>query len=237
MNTLQYTRGTVLGEAAEGRNGNHKVSERELLSLGMLAVSLGALTMALLGGAWLVPGIFNDSSGISFTAAIVLGLAYLVGWLTALIAIRVYGSLVLPIIIHIYAWGYLLAVCGFYMLIMTKLFTPDYQTAHDWAYLMIVAAGFGAMVGLHLIVEDHNLRPFSIPLLIIILCQLGLMVYRYVIPPEPANPSFLWRDLLYFFLMTAFSVLMLAHVRILTPLRNRLTTYFDKNFVILRSEE
>jgi len=97
-----------------------------------------------------------------------------------------------------------------------------------------VAAGLLAMVGLHLIVEDHDLRPLSIPLLIISLIQLGLIVFRYVF--TLANSGYLWKDLLFFLIMAGFAYLMLAHIGLLKPLRLQLTNYFDRNSKVIRSE-
>jgi hypothetical protein len=90
------------------------------------------------------------------------------------------------------------------------------------------------MVGLHLIIEDHDLRPLSIPLLIISLIHLGLIVFRYVF--TMADPLYLWRDLLFFLLMAALAYLMLAHIGLLKPLRIQLTTYFDRNSKVIRTE-
>jgi predicted neutral ceramidase superfamily lipid hydrolase len=180
----------------------------------MLLVSIGALTIAFLGGARLVLDIFSEglvsSLGGIGTKAFVIGLAYLVGWLTAMVAIRVYGNLIMPIIIKTFIWGCLVVVCVLYLLILQRLYTQRYDTLHYWAYLVIIAASLVAMVGLHLIIEDHDLRPFSIPLLIINLIQLGLIVFRYVFTGT-ADASFLWKDLIFFAGMAAFSIFMLAH--------------------------
>src|SRR3990172_6010719 len=183
----------------QSRNGR-KVSQRGLLSLAMLLSSIGALTFALLGGARLILDIFsiglaNSLNGLG-TKAFVIGLAYVVGWLAAMVAIRVYSNLILP----------------------------------------IIAAGLFAMVGLHLIIEGHELRPFSIPLLIISLIQLGLIVFRYVFTGT-ASPTYLWKDLLFFVGMAVFSFYMLAHVGLLKPLRTRLTNYFDRNSKMIRTED
>src|SRR5512133_1614709 len=176
------------------RNGN-RLSQRGMLSLLMLLASIGALSFALIGGAKLVLDIFsvgliNYLAGIS-TKVLVVGLAYAVGWVTAMIAIRVYGNLVLPFVINFLIWGCLIGVCALYVLILQRLYDQAYDLPHYWAYLMIVAAGLAAMIGLHLIIEDHDLRPLSIPLLIISLIQLGLIVFRYVF--TDANPTFLWK--------------------------------------------
>ena len=221
------------------RNGK-KVSQRGLLSLAMLLSSIGALTFALLGGARLILDIFsagleNSLNGLG-TKALVIALAYMVGWLTAMIAIRVYSNLILPIIINFFIWGCLVGVCVLYLLVLQRLYTQGYDLLHYWAYLMIVAAGLVAMVGLHLIIEGHDLRPFSIPLLIISLIQLGLIVFRYVFTGT-ANPTYLWKDLLFFVGMAVVSFYMLAHVGLLKPLRTRLTNYFDRNSISIRTQD
>jgi hypothetical protein len=202
--------------------------------------SIGALTFALLGGARLVLDIFsvglmNSLNGLP-TKVVVIGLAYTVGWATAMIAIRVYGNLVLPFIISFFIWGCLIGVCALYVLILQRLWDQVYDLPRFFAYLMIMAAGLGAMVGLHLIIEGHDLRPLSIPLLVICMIQLGLIVFRYVFTAT-AKPTYLWRDLLFFLAMGGFAYLMLAHIGLLTPLRTRLTNYFDKNSKVIRTED
>jgi hypothetical protein len=93
------------------------------------------------------------------------------------------------------------------------------------------------LIGLHLIVEDHDLRPFSVPLLLISLSQLGLIVFRYVFDTENLNAGFLWEDLVFFFMMSSVSVSMLAHWGILEPLRKQLTNFFDRRGKIMRSQD
>src|SRR5688572_4034917 len=221
------------------RNGK-KISQRGLLSLAMLLSSIGALTFALLGGARLILDIFsvglaNSLNGLS-TKAFVIGLAYIVGWLAAMVAIRVFSNLILPIIINFFTWGCLVGVCVLYFLVLQRLYMRNYDMLHYWAYLLIVAAGLVAMVGLHLVMAGHDLRPFSIPLLIISLIHLGLIVFRYVFTGT-ANASYLWRDLLFFLAIAIFSFYMLAHFGLLAPLRTRLTNYFDRNSKMIRTED
>ncbi|HKI53303.1 MAG TPA: hypothetical protein VJ987_04200, partial [Anaerolineales bacterium] len=103
--------------------------------------------------------------------------------------------------------------------------------------LIVMAGGLTALVGLHLIVEDHDLRPFSIPLLIISLIQLGMIVYRYVFDVEGLKPGFLWKDLVFFAAMIIVSIMMLAHVGLLDPLRTKFTNYFDRNSVSIRTQD
>jgi hypothetical protein len=219
------------------RNGN-RLSQRGMLSLLMMLASLSALGIALLSGAWLVFDILGTGLENSLATlpvkGLVIGLAYAVGWVTAMIAIRVYGNLVLPFIINFLIWGCLIAVCALYVLILQRLFVQQYNLLRFWAYLVMITAGLGAMVGLHLILEDHDLRPLSIPLLVISMIQLGLIVIRYVF--TPADSGYLWKDLLFFLVMGTFVYLMLAHRGLLKPLRTRLTNYFDRNSKMIRTE-
>jgi hypothetical protein len=212
-----------------------------MLSILMLMASLGALGFALLGGAKLVFDILGPNTTLEQSLpslppkVMVIGLAYGVGWITAMVAIRVYGNLVLPFIINFMIWGCLIGVCALYVLILQRLYDQNYNLLRFWAYLTIVGSGLGAMVGLHLIIEDHDLRPFSIPLLIISMIHLGLIVFRYVF--TIANPGYLWTDMLFFLVMGSFGYLMLAHIGLLSPLRTQLTNYFDRNSKVIRTQD
>lgn len=214
-------------------------SMRGMLSILMLFASLGALSIALLAGARLIFDILGAGLENSLptlpTKVLVIGLAYGVGWITAMIAIRVYGNLVLPFIINFMIWGCLIGVCALYLLVLYRMYDQTYNLLRFWAYLTIVASGLGAMVGLHLILEDHDLRPFSIPLLVICMIHLALIVFRYVF--TTANPGYLWTDLLFFIAMASFGYLMLAHIGLLSPFRRQLTNYFDRNSRMIRTED
>ena len=217
----------------------HRLSQRGMLSILMLMASMGALAFALIGGAKLVLDILGTGLENSLPSlppkALVVAVAYAVGWVTAMVAIRVYGNLVLPFIINFLIWGCLIGVCALYILVLYRMYDQTYNLLRFTAYLTIVTSGLGAMVGLHLIVEDHDLRPLSIPLLVISMIHLGLIVFRYVF--TVANPDYLWTDLLFFIVMGTFGYLMLAHVGLLAPFRTQLTNYFDKNSKVIRTED
>jgi hypothetical protein len=115
------------------------------------------------------------------------------------------------------------------------MYDQTYTLLKFIAYLTIVASALGGMVGLHLILEDHDLRPLSIPLLVISMTHLALIVFRYVF--TEANQEYLLTDLIFFFMMAAFGYLMLAHIGLLRPLRTQLTNYFDRNSKVIRTED
>jgi len=96
-------------------------------------------------------------------------------------------------------------------------------------------AGLVVLVGLHLVFEDHNLRPFSFLLLFLSMIQLGLIVYRYVF--TDGESIFIIGDLIFLFGMSAFSILMLAHVGLLDPLRTCFTSYFDQSSISIRTQD
>lgn len=220
------------------RNGN-RLSQRGMLSILMLLASIGSLTVALLAGSKLVLDVLGAGLESSLptlpTKALVIGLAYAVGWITAMIAIRVYGNLVLPFIINFLIWGCLIGVCALYILVLYRMYDQTYTLLRFVAYLTIVASGLGAMIGLHLILENHDLRPLSIPLLVISMIHLALIVFRYVF--TVANSDYLFTDLIFFLVMAGFGYLMLAHIGLLTPLRAQLTIYFDRNSKVIRTED
>lgn len=216
----------------------HRPSQRGMLSILMLLGSLGALGIAFLSGGWLVLDILGTGLENSLPTlpakALVIGLAYAIGWVTAMVGIRVYGNLVLPFIIHYLIWGCLIGVCALYLLVLYRMYDQTYNLLRFMAYTIIVASALGGMVGLHLILEDHDLRPMSIPLLVISMFHLGLIVFRYVF--TAANQMYLVADLVFFFMMAAFGYLMLAHIGLLSPLRRQFTNYFDKNSKVIRTE-
>lgn len=217
---------------------NGHVSQRGMLSIVMLLVSLGALGIAMLGGAKMAYDLLgpSDTAQPGLVAAVIaLGITYALGWLTATVAIRVYGNLVLPIILNMLMWVCLAGICYLYVEILERLYLQKYVFVQFLKYVFVMIAALAVLVGLHLIIEDHNLRPFSFPLLFLSVIQLGLIVYRYVF--VGGSSIYILGDLVFLFGMSGFSTLMLAHVGLLDPLRNRFTNYFDRNSVSIRTQD
>ena len=218
-----------------------RLSQRGMLSVVMLLVSVVALGIAFLSGVKIVLDVLGDKPDLPLVIVlaqiIVIGLAYGIGWITAVLAIRVYGNLILPMLISWAAWGWLLAVCYLYIAIIKRMYYQPDDPGKFFKYLSVMASALIALVGLHLIVEDHDLRPFAIPLLIIALFQLGLIVFRYVFDAEGVKPGFLWKDLVFFITMITVSISMLAHWGVLQPFRTQLTNYFDRNSASIRTRD
>jgi hypothetical protein len=208
------------------------VDTRGMLSIVTMLVSLAALTVSMLGAARLVIEVFDDGLANSLNGitvkVIVLGFAFFFGWGIGLASIRGFGNLVYPIVVKIYAWGCLAAVCLLYMKVIQKLYMQAYDGLRFWSYLVMLLGGLFVLICLHLLVENHDLRPFAIPLLIISVLQLFMVVYRYVFTAD-ANGWMLIGDLTIFFVMVSISALMLLHFGILSPLRGQIDALFMNN--------
>lgn len=198
-----------------------------------LVLYLAAMTVALVGGGRLIWGVFIDGVAeilkkpdMLVAKSVVLGLAYIFGWLVATITIRAAGSLILPIVVRIYMIICLIAICGLYVKILFKLYGQAYEFRNYIAYIVIMACSLAVLVGLHLILDEHDLRPFSIPLLVISLFQLIAIVVRYIFTSD-VKPIYLCGDLFFFIGMISTSSLMLAHKGFLNPLRNIISASFD----------
>ncbi len=219
----------------EGLQPKNGMSKRALLSQTTMVVSLVSLTLAIVGGGKLAIDVFREGSNPVGAATIIasivaLGLAYLFGWILALACTRAYANLVMPLVIRVYAWLTLIGIGALYIRIIFKLYQQPENVTRFPVYIVMLSAGMAVLLGLHLIGEDNDMRPFSIPLLLIGLFQLCMIVYRYVFTPN-AKPGFLLWDLLFFGGMVLVSALMLAHLGVLNSLRRAVDGIF-KNFVV-----
>ncbi|MCE9647052.1 MAG: hypothetical protein K8S20_13705 [Chloroflexi bacterium] len=210
----------------------HGVDTRGMLSIATMFVSLAALTVSMGGAGKLILDIFDDGltsnlDGI-LVKILVLGLTFFFGWCIGLVSIRAFANLVYPIIVRIYAWASLVAVCILYIKVIQKLYLQLYDGMHFWAYLIILLGGLFVLISLHLLIEGHDLRPFAIPLLIINVLQLFVIVVRYVFAKNP-NGFMLFADFTIFGVMILISALMLMHIGILSPVREQINNLFIRN--------
>lgn len=169
----------------------------------------------------------------AFSKIIVIGLAYIVGWLFTAYGIRVLGNLILPIFINIYAWIILGGILILQFAIIYKLFAQEYNFMSFVRYVSLFSAGLIALVGLHLVLQGHKLVFFGIPILLTSLAHLFLVVFHFVFMPEVKYEK-LWGDLVFFMITTTVSMLMLAHIGILNGFRNFMYRTFnpkDNHFV------
>ncbi len=208
----------------------NEMSKRALLSHTTMGVSLAALTLSIVGGGKLAVDVFTEGVNAvkvdTLVASLVaLGLAYLFGWILALACTRAYANLVMPLVIRIYAWLTLVGIGVLYIRIILKLYQQPQNVARLPVYLLMLSAAMAVLLGLHLIGEDHDMRPFSVPLLLISLFQLCMIVYRYVFTSN-ARPGFLVWDLVFFVGMLVISGMMLAHLGVLNGIRRAVDGIF-----------
>ncbi len=219
---------------------NNGVDTRGMLSISTMFVSLAALTVSLGGAAKLILDIFDDGLADNLNGLLVkvsvLGLAFLFGWGIGLVSIRSFGNLVYPLIIRIYIWVSLGAVSILYIKVIQKLYLQKYDGMHFWAYLVILLGGLFVLICLHLLIEGHDLRPFAIPLLIVSVLQLFVIVFRYVFEANP-NGWMFFGDFTIFIVMISISALMLMHIGILSPLRDRIGEIFSPNLISKTNED
>ena len=209
------------------------VDTRGMLSIATMFVSLAALTVSMGGAVKLIFDIFDDGlPGSSLEGLLVkitvLGVAFFFGWGVGLVSIRGFGNLVYPLIIKLYAWTCLAAVGILYIKVIQKLYMQKYDGLHFGAYLVMLLSGLFVLICLHLLIENHDLRPFAIPLLIISVLQLFVIVFRYVFDANP-NGLMLFADFTIFIVMISISALMLMHIGILSPLRDQIGGLFSQN--------
>lgn len=207
-----------------------KSDDRGTMSLWTMIFGLAAITLAILGGVIFIydifqDGLFNDVDS-AWVKVIPVALAYGVGWVMCLISMRSFNNLVLPLIVKYYSWITLAGVLILYIKIMQKLFGQDYDLAHFFAYNVILIAALGALLGMHLLLDELDLRRYSIPIMVASIMHLALMLLRYLILGGN-DAMYLFGDLYFFLVMFGLAVLMLAHLGVLNPIRNRIDFYFQ----------
>jgi hypothetical protein len=209
-----------------------KMDTRGTLSATTMFFSFSALTVSMLGAGRLVFDVFSDGADSDLNGILikigVLGFAFMIGWTLALVSIRAFGNLVYPVIIKFYAWSCLAVVSLIYLKIVQSLFSPDVSAMRFWAYLVILLGGLAALLFLHLLIEDHDLRPFSIPLLAVSALHLSAIVRRYVFVANP-NGDTLFGDFTVFVMMISIAALMLMRLGLFSPMRKQIHNWFAKN--------
>ena len=193
-----------------------------LISLGIAMMSVAYVAVHFL--VWHTPRLRENIGYI----IVVIGLAYGVGWLVALIGIRLYHNLVLPIFIKFYTWLTLIGISILYIAILYRLYEQAYYAANFLKYIILMMVTLAGLVGLHLLVEGHSLRLFSVPLLLISLVHLYLIVYHYIYATD-VDYQYLVGDILFFLGMLIVSVLMLMHIGVLSGARNIINRLFETN--------
>jgi len=210
-----------------------QAAQQGMASTLILLISVISLGVAMLSGAWFAYSVLAFDSDSILSKVVVVGLAYIVGWIFSVIGVRSLGNLILPYAIQVYAWVVLGGILILQVFIMLRLYQQQYQFSNYIKYLSMFGAGLLALVGLHLILEKHSLVPFGGIILLASLGHLYFIVYHYVFVVNVAH-QFVWGDIIFFFVTTMVSILMLAHLGLLNGLRRSIDRMFnpkDNHFV------
>ena len=156
-----------------------------------------------------------------------LVIPFLVGWIVSLIDIRVMNSLVQPLIIRGFLWLTLIGILFVYLRVIFKFYNESFAQDHYIHYWLVFLTGFVGMVGLHLLIEDHDLRPYAMPILVVALFHLFLAVFHYAF--QDGKPAYAMGDMLFFVFMLGMCMLMAMHIGLLNPLRHTLDKMFRQN--------
>ena len=211
---------------------NDEPSQRGMLSVLILIISVLSLGVSLLGGAWVAIDILtrgmSNQVGL-FPKILAIGLAYMVGWVVSLFGCRILGNLLLPTIIKAYSYTVLAGICGLQFAVIYKLSQQGYDVSKFGKYLIMMSAAMIALIGLHLILENHSLVPYAFPIIAISLGHLFLTVIHYVfLEVDEAKFVYFWGDLFFFMFTSVIGGLMVAHLGLLNGFRKMVNHIFHQ---------
>jgi hypothetical protein len=214
--------------------------EKNRSGLSMLTMILGwvTLTVAMIGGGKLMLDILTDGLEMSgwLAKVISLGLTFILGWVVSLVCIRVFGNLILPVVVKIYVFLVVGGILLLYGRVAQKLFFEAFNPlTHYFRYSIAIGLGFAVLIGLHLLLEDHDLRPFAMPILFGGVAHLSGMVIHYVF--MNGKQIDIWGDVYFFALMMVLALLMLAHFGIFNLPRRIIKRLSDGHDQSLRPQQ
>jgi len=168
----------------------------------------------------------GNSLGEILSSVIVIGLVFVVGWVSGVFGIRALGNLILPFAIRGYAILTLGGILYLQFRIIEKLFLQKYEPVNFVKYLTLFGAGILALALLHLMLEKHSLFFFGLLILLTSLAHLYLIAFHYIFVPEVQHGK-LWGDIIFFLVTTITSALMMAHFGLLNGIRRFLAQSFS----------
>ncbi|MBI5933770.1 MAG: hypothetical protein HY867_08685 [Chloroflexi bacterium] len=210
-------------------------SNKGMVSVAVFLISSLSMGIALLGGGWVGLDVLLNGVGdlgALLSELLAAGLAYGVGWGIGLFGVRMLENKWLPLVMKAYAWVILAGLAVLQIAIISRLFEQEYTLLKFLKYVILFCAALVALVGVHLIVEKHDLVPFSFPILIISLFHLYFIVFHYIFLASAQAGEFHYGyvlgDTVFFLLTSALGALMLAHLGLLSGIRNKLDQFFKE---------
>ncbi len=113
-----------------------------------------------------------------------------------------YDNPVFARLARVFAWAYLLLLWLTYLGVILRVDSQEYSILEYLSFLALLAMEVLALGGLRLVTSDRPSPFFALSVLIIVLFQLLLIVYRYVFASAPMS-AFLLGDLLLLISMAA----------------------------------
>jgi len=214
------------------KNTDFNLTQGGALRLMILFGSFISFGIAMIGAAWVTVQVFDkgleNQIGI-LPKILAIGLAYVIGWIVSIYGVRRLGHLTLPILIKAFALITLAGICILQIAIVLKLYNQSYDNTKFVVFLTMMGIGLFALIGFHLIVENHNLVPFAFPILIVSLFHLIVIVSHYVFTELSEDKyAYFWSDALFFLFTTIIGVLILSHSGILNGVRGFVNRMFRK---------
>jgi hypothetical protein len=185
----------------------------------VMAIGWGFLTLALVAGAKVLWDILFEGAEKTIVSEllakiVVLSLAFIFGWVVSLVSIRALHNLILPLVIRLYALFIALGIAAAYLRVASKLISDNKfdPNVHYLRYSLVLTGLFFVLAGLHLLIENHDARLFSLPILLAVLFHLVVIVVHYVFVPDsnPRSPIAGIVGDLYFFLLVLIQVVLIA---------------------------
>jgi len=116
---------------------------------------------------------------------------------------------IFPRLARLYAWIFLLLLWVSYLGIILRVDSHQYSLLEYISFLVLLLIQLLALSGLRMVTSDKAVPIFALSLLVIVLFQLLLIVYRYVFASAPVS-IYLLGDLVLLFGMASFSSAMLG---------------------------
>jgi len=180
--------------------------------LGSIVFALGAVCLVIV---WLGLGriayyvvVTGLLSGL-FVKFLVLAVVYAFGVGLGSVSRTRFENPVFPRLTRVYAWIFLLLLWLSYLGIILRVDSRQYSLLEYISFLVLLVVQLLALSGLRMVTSDKATPFFALSLLVIVLFQLLLIVYRYVFASAPLS-IYLAGDLVLLFGMASFSSAMLG---------------------------
>jgi hypothetical protein len=211
-----------------GGNMSSSETENGAIPLILMLAGTGTLFLSMLGAGKVLWDVLSGTISISdaFRARLVwLAILFFAGWGISLFNIRVLHSWIQPPIICVFIWATLIGILFIYGRIIFRLYVEDFGPDQYIRYSIAFVAGFTALISLHLLIEDHDLRPCAIPIALMVFGHILLGGTHYIFR-DAKFPPMVVSDFVWLLVMLVMTVLIGRHFGLLNPFRRILNAIF-----------